>query len=334
MGLNSPVSRLRASFRRRSGWRASPLLVAGLATVLAAACTSDAANEVTRADRSVFDYDRTAPVELVESNTVDRGSVLIRHVTFPSPLGGKVSAVITEPTDEAAAAGVIMMHGLPGRASDMINWGAAFACAGVVGIAVDAPFSRWENRFREPPLTFTPQDADEQIQLIVDLRRAVDVLIKEIESAPIGYLGISYGAAMGGLLAGVEDRIDAFALVVGDGGVVAHWTDENGRPLFELNELDQDELSDWLAVMRPIEPALFVGEASAPILFLNGYDERAVTEADAIAYHQAAGSNHQVNWYDAGHNLTPEAWDQQMVWLSGHLGIDRQIAERCLPSSD
>jgi dienelactone hydrolase len=319
---------------RRSGWRrVSSSLVLGLATVLIVVACEGAADQVTRADKSLFDYDEIAPIELVEKNTVDRGAFLIRHVTFVSPLGGEVSAIITEPTDHPAEAGVVLMHGLPGRAGEMIEWGTALACAGVLGIAIDAPFARFGNRFREP-LTFTRQDADEQIRLIVDLRRAVDVLLSEIESGPIGYLGISYGGAMGGLLAGVEDRIDAFVLAVGDGGLVAHHTDEEGQPLGPLSELSEDESSEWLEVMRPLEPALFVGDASAPILFVNGRADQLSTQADAIAYHEAAGPNHEVNWYDAGHGLTSEAWDDQMRWLADHLGIERHITDGCLPSAN
>jgi cephalosporin-C deacetylase-like acetyl esterase len=57
---------------------------------------------------------------------------------------------------------------------------------------------------------FDERDRREQIQLIVDLRRAVDLLVARDDVDPdrIGYLGVSYGGAMGGLLAGVEDRVD------------------------------------------------------------------------------------------------------------------------------
>lgn len=320
---------------RRSDWkRASSSLVVGLATVLVVAC-GGAPDEVTRADKSLFDYDETAPIELVEKNTVDRGWFLIRHVTFASPLGGDVSAVITEPTVPAPEAGVILMHGRPGRAGEMIEWGMWFACAGVAGIAIDAPFARYENRFRATD-TFTPQDADEQIQVVVDLRRSIDVLAQsvDIDSDRIGYFGSSYGGMIGGLLAGVEDRIDAFALEVGIFGDVDHLTDDRGEPRGVLAELPREQADAWIAAKSPIEPGLFVGDATSPILLSNGLQDQFVPVEEAEKLHEAAGHEHEVNWYDADHDLTPEALDYEMSWLSDHLGIDSHITEECLPSAN
>jgi len=322
MAIARPMNRSLGSAHIQA-WAA----ILSFALVFVTACAG--AQPPTRADKSVFDYDSDLPVDLAEDRRTSGTSTVVRHVTFTSPRGGDVSAMIFHPEQGRPHAGVILQHGLPGRKSDMSRAARTFACANATAITIDAPFARWENRFREP-LTWTLQDRDEQIQLIVDLRRAVDVLLTEIESGPIGYLGVSYGAAMGGLLAGVEDRIDAFALVVGDGGLVAHLTDDEGRPLGPLSELPEDQASEWLEVMRPVEPALFIGDASNPILLLNGREDHLVTEADASAYHQAAGPNHEVIWYDAGHGLNEEAWYKQVHWLAERLQLDADRVEACL----
>jgi cephalosporin-C deacetylase-like acetyl esterase len=62
---------------------------------------------------------------------------------------------------------------------------------------------------------------------MVDLRRGVDLLTQhqKVDPARISYIGYSYGAAMGGLLAGIEPRIKAYGLMVGDGGLVNHFMD-------------------------------------------------------------------------------------------------------------
>lgn len=299
------------------------------ALVFVTACAG--AQPPARADKSVFDYDSDLPVVITQDRRTNSTSTVIRHVTFTSPRGGDVSATIFNPEGRQPRAGVILLHGLPGSKSDMSRAARTFACAEATSITIDAPFARWENRFREP-LTWTVQDRDEQIQLIVDLRRAVDVLLIEIESGPIGYLGISYGAAMGGLLAGVEDRIDAFALIVGDGGLVAHFTDDQGQPSGPLGELSEDQAREWLAAMKPVEPALFIVDATAPILFLNGREDPQVTEADASAYHRAAGPNHEVIWYDEGHGLNEDAWYKQIRWLAERLQLDADRIEACLDS--
>jgi dienelactone hydrolase len=62
-------------------------------------------------------------------------------------------------------------------------------------IAIDAPFARRSGA----PIAFTRRDRAEQIQLIVDLRRAVDLLRAraDVDDDRIAYLGMSYGAVMG-----------------------------------------------------------------------------------------------------------------------------------------
>ena len=54
--------------------------------------------------------------------------------------------------------------------------------------------------------------------MIIDLRRAVDLLASRSDVDPerIAYLGVSYGGMMGGLLASIEDRLQAYVLIVGD----------------------------------------------------------------------------------------------------------------------
>lgn len=218
----------------------------GFALVFVTACAGT--QSPTRVDKSLFDYDSDLPVDIAEDRLIGDASTVVRHLTFPSPRGGDVSAMIFSPERGRTRAGVILQHGLPG----------------------------------------------------------------------------------GGLLAGVEDRIDAFALVVGDGGLVAHFTDNEGKPLGPLGELPEDEADEWLAVMSPVEPALFIGDASAPILLLNGREDQLVTEEDASSFHRAAGPEHEVILYNAGHGLNDEAWHKQVRWLAEHLQLDADLVEACL----
>jgi len=46
---------------------------------------------------------------------------------------------------------------------------------------------------------------------------------------------------MSSLLPGIEPRLKAFGLMVGDGGLVSHFTDSEGAPLIELNRLSLEE---------------------------------------------------------------------------------------------
>jgi dipeptidyl aminopeptidase/acylaminoacyl peptidase len=168
---------------------------------------------------------------------------------------------------------------------------------------------------------FDEPDRREQIQLIVDLRRVVDLLVArgDVDPDRIGYLGVSYGGAMGGLLAGVEHRIAAFVLRVGDGGLVEHFGTRNdaGGSLPAMSPARRER---WLAAMRPVEPLRYVRRATAPLLFQSGRQDDVVPPADARRYQAAAPEPKDVEWYDAGHFLPPKADCDAAVWLARHIG--------------
>jgi dienelactone hydrolase len=106
-----------------------------------------------------------------------------------------VPALLFVPSGGGPYAGLIVQHGLPGGKHDVAFEAEELARLGAVVIAIDAPFARRSGE----PIAFTRRDREEQIQLIVDLRRAVDLLRAraDVDDDRIAYLGISYGAAIG-----------------------------------------------------------------------------------------------------------------------------------------
>ena len=144
-----------------------------------------------------------------------------------------MSALIVSPRGDGPFAGLIVQHGLPGDKFQMLPLAEDFARTGAVVVAIDAPWAR-----REELPDFSERDRADQIQLMVDLRRAVDLLQSRdsVDDDRIAYLGVGYGGAMGGLLAGIEDRVAAFVLDVGDGGLVSHFTgaEDADGPLSQL----------------------------------------------------------------------------------------------------
>ena len=277
----------------------------------------------------VFGYDARAPLDVRVRSSRDVGDVSVREITYASPKGGRVPAIVIAPVAKGPFAGLILQHGLPGRGADMAAAGEDFARLGAVVVLIDAPFDRRPGE----PIRFDERDRTEQIQLIVDLRRAVDLLRARDDVDPdrIGYLGVSYGGAMGGLLAGVEHRIGAFVLRVGDGGLVEHFgsRDDSGGSLPPMSPARRKR---WLAAMRPIEPLRWVREATAPLLFQSGRQDDVVPPPDARRYQAAAPEPKEVRWYDSGHFLPPEADCDAAAWLAREIGTSRQH-EACATSS-
>jgi dienelactone hydrolase len=162
----------------------------------------------------VFAYDRAAPLAVRDSLRGTDGGVRVYAVSFASPRGGRATGGLCVPAAGSGPfAGVLLQHGMPGSAEQTRAWAMTLARHGAVVLSLDAPWARRDG----PPVSFTPQDSADQVQLIVDMQRGIDLLTarRDVDRARLAYVGVSYGGAMGGLLAGVEPRVAAFVLAVG-----------------------------------------------------------------------------------------------------------------------
>jgi dienelactone hydrolase len=299
-------------------------------TIFLAACGAGPASSAAdspaedTATAKLFDYDASAPLDLQTVNTEKREGYTKHEITYASPKGGRVPALLLVPDGPGPFAGILLMHGAPGTYERVVPEAETLVTRGAVILAINAPFSRG-SRLGNPQemLHFDERDRDDQIQLIVDLRRAVDLLLSRPEVAKdrLAYSGRSFGGAQGGLLAGVEKRIKAYALVVGDGGLVSHFTgpDDTNGP---LQTLPPEQVKRWLAALEPIEPIRWVGRAApAHLLFQNGWQDLMVPPADGRAYQEAGSEPKAVLWYDAEHQLNEQATRDRHVWLAERIGI-------------
>jgi len=305
---------------RRTVWQVAIVVGMGITGM---ACDASAVVQDTppAAPLSLFAYDRAAPLEYQESPAPSPDpAVRMFSISYASPSGGRVTGLLAVPAASGTHAGVVSLHGLPGTAQQaMTHQGVAIAARGAVVIAIDAP---WARRGSQPD--FTPRDSSEQVQLIRDIQRAVDVLLarSDVDPARLAYQGGSYGGAMGALVMGIERRFRTGILFVPDGGLVAHFTNSNGTPIGPLAAQPPEAQERWLAAMRPIEPIRFVHLAApTPLLFQNGRLDTAVAPEDAVALHQAAGNPKTITWYDSGHGLPASAAAERIAWLAQHVGI-------------
>jgi uncharacterized protein len=271
-------------------------------------------------DRALFAYNASAPLDLDKAVESTSNGVETSAISFSSPGGGSVSGMLFDPvTRSSRRPGIVLMHGMPGNARGMAGLGQLLAQQGAVVIAIDAPFARRGGS----PVLFTSEDRAEQIQLIKDLQRAVDVLRARVnvDEERIAYLGISYGGAMGALFAGIERRIKAAVLVVGDGGLVSHFTGPEDASF--IAGLPCATRISWFRDMAPIEPIRFIAQASPTALLLqNGRSDTLVPVADAQALQAAASPPKTILWYEAGHGLNQQAASDRLDFLHREIGLD------------
>jgi dienelactone hydrolase len=270
----------------------------------------------------LFEYDRSAPLDIREERRWQEDRATWIDFTYASPMGGRVPARLVIPPGAGPFPGLILQHGGPGTLEDMDGFAREFSRYGAVTIMITSPYRRpggWvltQYMGNTWPI-FTRRDLEIKIQTILDLRRAVDILEARPEVDPdrLAFFGVSWGGSMGGLLAGVEDRLKAYVLVVGDGGLVEH-TAEPGP-----DGLNQHFSQGWAAMMWPTEPLHFIGRAApAALLFQNGLHDTFVPPSDALRFYTAASEPKRIIWYDAGHELPWSFVQDAADWLQPFLG--------------
>jgi uncharacterized protein len=278
----------------------------------------------------LFDYDPASPLNLTgDDEALPRAGWDRYAIEYDSPRGGRVPSTLLAPHGDGPFPAIILQHGSGSNRASLSLLADRYVTTGAVVLLIDAPFARRGGEF----VRFVAEDRDEQIQLVMDLRRAVDLLTArdDVHADRIGFHGISYGAMIGGLLSGVEDRVAAYVLAVGDGGLVQHFAgpDDAGGP---LDQLPDDERRAWLELMEPIESIYFVRHAApAELLFHNAINDELIPRSDAERF-QAAGSDPKiVQWYESTHLLPVEAECDAAAWLADRIGID---ATAYLPACD
>ncbi len=171
-------------------------------------------------------------------------------------------------------------------------------------------------------MTITPQDSAEQIQVIKDLQRAVDVLRSHpnVDAGRIAFVGFSWGGATGALFVGIERRLKAAALVVGHAGQVSLVT---GPQRFKnISGLPCARRVAFIRAMAPIEPIRFVGAANIPLLLQNGSFDEFVPVYLAEELHAVVPVPNTILWYATGHNLSQQAVFDRHDWLVQQIGLD------------
>jgi dienelactone hydrolase len=159
--------------------------------------------------KALYEYDRSEPL-----NT----SV---GVSYPSEYGAVVQAIafnvggesygslLTTPDGEGQEGPFPVVLFAVGSGGDPTQWlpdSGVLAKKGYATLLLDATYDQ---------TTGTPEaDGRGFVDYVVHIRRALDVLetLPQIDATRIGFVGFSFGANMGSLLAGVDDRVKAFAL--------------------------------------------------------------------------------------------------------------------------
>ncbi|MDQ2800681.1 MAG: hypothetical protein M3Y13_13715, partial [Armatimonadota bacterium] len=165
-------------------------------------------------------------------------------------------------------------------------------------------------------------------QTVVDVRRGVDYLQGQpaINRRRIGLVGISMGAIIGTVAAGVEPRLKATALISGGGDwalILKSLSDRNatvgGKNLGAWKGMDWSLANLFLASVDPLTFAPHI--APRALLMECGRKDTIILPRAATELYQAARQPKQIDWYAGyGHVPPPEAvYPTLQKWFAQHL---------------
>ncbi|HEV2705659.1 MAG TPA: acetylxylan esterase [Pyrinomonadaceae bacterium] len=278
----------------------------------------------------MFDYDRRLPLDVKEIGVEDGDGARRYDISYQSPKGGRVTAYLVVPSARGRKfAGVIFMHSRPGSRKNFLEEALSLAKAGVVCLLIDAPFSRAGESKREfdPTVTKPEVDRDIYIQTVIDLRRGVDLLLSRSDVDPkrIGFVGHSYGAHAGAVLAGVEKRIKAYVLMAGAPSLTEFLRTSTIPAIVKTRDsLTKEQQENYFHILSDVDPINYIGHVAPSALFFQfGKTDNYPTEEQATLYSERASRPKLVRFYAAGHALNDEAKRERAAWLREQLALGK-----------
>ncbi|NTX04322.1 acyl-CoA thioester hydrolase/BAAT C-terminal domain-containing protein [Myxococcus sp. CA040A] len=272
--------------------------------------------------RSVTDYDAKAPLDVKTVRAQRRGDITVTELTYASPKGGRVPAYLVTPPGPGPFAGLTFLHWGQGSKNEFLDEALSLARSGVVSLLVDAPHVRpapWRGSLKGAAIY------DSSLQMLVDMRRAVDLLASrpEVDARRLGFVGHSMGAMVGGALAGVEPRLRAFVLMNGVGDYsksIREMELDNEKQL--ANAMSKEDFAKLVRKMAVLDGVVGVGHAAPRALFFqNGRSDAWVTAAQVNTFIDAATMPKLAKVYEGGHELGDAARRDRAQWLRTHLGF-------------
>jgi cephalosporin-C deacetylase-like acetyl esterase len=272
----------------------------------------------------MFDYFRGSSLDVQELSSKAGDNANVYDISYTNPNGVRVSAYLVVPYGEGKFAGVIFLHGGEQDCTAFLNEALLLAKLGAVSLLIDEPSVRAMPLFAEPEA-----ERERYIQTVLKLRRGLDLLLSrpDVDPKRIGYVGLSFGAWMGGVLSGVDNRVKTYVLIAGTPSMTNFWNSHNHSSIVRIREsLTEEQLKKFLQVTKPLDAIHFVSRASPASLFFQfGKQDEIISESAALVFIQAASEPKAVKWYEAQHHdifNNKVALHDRVEWLRMEIKLD------------
>jgi cephalosporin-C deacetylase-like acetyl esterase len=235
------------------------------------------------------------PIAVNVMSDSDDGVLRAQTIEFEADHGQTCSAELIFPDRPGRYPGVVW---LGSGDKDWEHHALEFSKLGAVSILPD-----WCG---DSSLTDAHPQYQERVRMIINLRRAVDILASrgDVDPRRIAFVGHSGGTLLGVDAVAVDKRFKAAVFEVGLQGYTYHICTSPIPFAIGVRKQLKDQLLNFATVLAPLDAILYVGhEAPTVLLFQSARLDQAITTADAQAFFDAASEPKQLKWYDTGHKM-------------------------------
>jgi dienelactone hydrolase len=271
------------------------------------------------------------------------------ELNYAGASGDRVPAYLLIPPGGGPFPAIIWGHWLKkgsplANKDEFLDEAVALAHSGVVSLLIDAPQVRHE--WVEPksdagPLEAVKAESEASVHQVTDLRRGIDLLYgrPDVDRKRIAYVGHSWDAHVGAIMAGVETRICCYVLMAsGYSDQEEAFASKDPQRMAQIKQVGEDNVREYFREYAWDDPVYFLGHTDRESIFLQFASGDAGT-AGLAAYKQQAqkyldrfsSKDKKMEFYDAPHALNAAARLDRDRWLQKHLAI-KKIDEKELES--
>jgi dienelactone hydrolase len=293
---------------------------------------------------SHFNYPARMALDFNEAGVEQKGHALLIELTYVGQGDDDhVPAYLVMPGGNGPYPAIIWGHWLQkgsrlANRDEFLDEALALARSGVVSLLIDAPQARPTFVAEKEPLDAIRQSSDMASRELIDVRRGVDLLLtrRNVDRNRIAYVGHSWGAHVGAILAAVEKRIGTFVLMAGNySDEESTLASKDAQIQARIKEVGQDKMREYFSDYAWDDPVHFTGHTEGKAIFLQFAQQDTVTREQAQKYFDAfAAKDKKMEFYSAGHALNNAALIDRDRWLEQHLRfkhLDEQALKQIPP---
>ena len=237
-----------------------------------------------------------------------------------SPFGYRRMAELIRPEGQKPCAAILYVHWYEPEApnsnrSQFVEEATEMAKRGAACMLIETMWSDPDFFLKRTQ----DDDAQNSIQQVVDIRRAIDFLLEQsnIDPKRLAYVGHDFGG-MYGVLTGSLNKRPSHYVIMAATPRFSDW-------YLYAPKMEGKPRESFIRQMAEIDPITHVGNLSpAPILFQFATDDFHVPRERAEEFFAAAREPKEIRWYQAGHGLNEEARQERIAWLTKALSLTEE----------